>query len=117
MTTETALREKLNEMADQLQIFEMSAGWRYTKSLPLYQEYQVLMDEYEKLTGHRNHQMTAKETAREGCFPCSNLHPLGIAPSHPKEWPPRQRIRAIIRGTYGRPRTHDLVRENRGRTA
>jgi hypothetical protein len=54
MTTETALREKLSEMADQLQIFEMSAGWGYTKSLPLYQEYQTLMDQFEKLTGHRN---------------------------------------------------------------
>ncbi len=53
MTTETALRKKLSEMCDQLQIFEMSAGWRYTKSLPLYQEYQALMDQYEKLTGHR----------------------------------------------------------------
>ncbi|MGA7796789.1 MAG: hypothetical protein WCA19_27490 [Candidatus Acidiferrales bacterium] len=27
MTTETALREKLKQMCDQLQIFEMSAGW------------------------------------------------------------------------------------------
>jgi hypothetical protein len=31
----------------------MSAGWGYTKSLPLYQEYKALLDQYEKLTGHR----------------------------------------------------------------
>ena len=38
MTTETALREKLKDMADQLQIIEMADGLDYLLGLPLYHE-------------------------------------------------------------------------------
>lgn len=54
MTADTALRERLNAMADQLQIIEMSKGWHYMMGSQLNQEYETLMDQYEKLTGHRN---------------------------------------------------------------
>ena len=54
MTTDTALREKINAMADQLQIIEMLKGWHHMMGSQLNQEYETLMDQYEKLTGHRN---------------------------------------------------------------
>jgi hypothetical protein len=54
MTTDTALREKINAMADQLQIVEMLKGWHHMMGSQLNQEYETLMDQYEKLTGHRN---------------------------------------------------------------
>jgi hypothetical protein len=54
MTTDTALRERLNAMADQLQIIEMLRGWHHMMGSRLNQEYETLMDQYEKLTGHRN---------------------------------------------------------------
>jgi hypothetical protein len=54
MTTDTALCEKINAMADQLQIIEMLKGWHHMMGSQLNQEYETLMDQYEKLTGHRN---------------------------------------------------------------
>ena len=54
MTTDTALRERLNAMADQLKIIEMLKGWHHMMGSQLNQEYETLMDQYEKLTAHRN---------------------------------------------------------------
>ena len=52
MTTKRSLRKKLNDMTDQLQILEMSRGWRYMMGSRLNQEYEALQEQYENITGH-----------------------------------------------------------------
>ena len=52
MTTKRSLRKKLNDMTDQLQILEMQKGPHYMMGSRLNQEYEALLDQYEKMTGH-----------------------------------------------------------------
>jgi hypothetical protein len=50
--TRHALRKKLNDIADQLQILEMQKGWHYMMGSRLNQEYEALQEQYEKKSGH-----------------------------------------------------------------
>jgi hypothetical protein len=43
--------KKLNDMADQLQILEMQKGPHYMMGSKLNQEYEILQDHYENITG------------------------------------------------------------------
>jgi hypothetical protein len=54
MKTKRALRKKLNDMADQLQILEMQKGWHFMMGSQLNAEYEALQERYETMTGCRN---------------------------------------------------------------